>query len=42
MIVEITNENFEELVLQSKKNVILDFYTEWVVCKPYLFLILKK
>jgi thioredoxin-like negative regulator of GroEL len=26
MIVEITHENFEELVLQSKKNVILDFY----------------
>jgi thioredoxin 1 len=32
MIVEITKENFEEIVLKSEKPVLLDFYAAW--CGP--------
>jgi thioredoxin 1 len=32
MTLEITKDNFEELVLKSKKPVLLDFYAEW--CGP--------
>jgi thioredoxin 1 len=32
MIVEITKENFEEIVLKSEKPVLLDFYATW--CGP--------
>jgi thioredoxin 1 len=32
MLVEITKENFEQIVLKSERPVLLDFYAEW--CGP--------
>ncbi len=32
MIVELTKENFEDIVLKSDKPVMIDFYAQW--CRP--------